>query len=163
MPELVASPQANLLAARALFETGKTVREVAAELSVSPATAWRLKHSDAVSSDDVHQCSKTLADRHTFAASLAIDTVIEQGLNGEFSKLHPLDLAKLSSTVLQAAGNYNLATGAKDLFSSLVSDYGIEASHSVSRITVTKSVSLDTSASSTPQPVVIAPTEKHGK
>ena len=158
MPELVSTP-GNLLAAKALFQAGKSTREVAAELRISPYSAWALKHKDNVDPESVQQCSKTLADRHTLAASLAIDTVIAQGLDGKFEDMDPLRLAQLSATVLKAAGEYNLSTGAKDLMSSFMNDYGLEASHSVSRITVTKSVSLESEGSQTPQPVVINPNE----
>lgn len=156
MPELAASPTANLLAATALYEAGKSTREVAAALGIDKTTAWRLRHKTPLDPDLVKSCSKRVSDTLILTATMAAETALDRGFNG-FEGVATKDLVIMAGKALESAGNYAAATGQNSGLGDLLSAFGIERSHSVSRVTMTQSVSIE---QATPQPVVITQIEK---
>lgn len=134
---------ATQVTATALLAQGQSCIAVAKQLGVSRSTVWRLRHQDLLDPELVQHASKSLADKTLLGATAAIDTFLDQAQNGELSKCHPLQLAKAVSVLAQSSGAYAALTGAQDTFAKLAAEYGIEPSHSVSRLTVTKQVSIE--------------------
>lgn len=143
MPALVASPVANHLAAQALFQSGKSCREVAKTLGISPATAWQYKHAELLDPSLVQHVSKTLADKALLSANAAVDTFLDKAENGELAKESPIALAKAASVLMQSAGAYAALSGAKDTLSQFVDEFGLQPTHASSKLTVTKSLTIE--------------------
>lgn len=150
MPQPV-STLANLATAKALFQTGASIRSVAKTLGVSPYSAWTFKHQDHPAPELVHSVSTTLADRMTLASSAAVDVLLDKALDGKLDEERAIDLAKMSSILAQSAGAYAALSGAKDTMSAMFSEFGISQSHSASRVTLEQKITVE----STPQPVVV--------
>ena len=131
---------ANVIVARALAEHGKSTTEIAKELRVSQSSAWRMTKDLSVDPETVQLASKTIADKLLQSANVMADTLLEKAYNGELDKESALSLAKASSIMLQSSGAYAALSGAKDTWLTLQEQFGIAASHSVSRVTVTRQV-----------------------
>ena len=143
MPNLVASPTANRLAAQALFQAGQTCRQVAKTLGISAATAWQYKHAELLDPVLVQHVSKTLADKALLSANAAVDVFLDKAESGELAGESPIALAKAASVLMQSAGAYAALSGAKDTLASFVDDFGLSPSHTSSKVTLTKSVSIE--------------------
>jgi hypothetical protein len=152
MPELLASDTANALAASALYQQGKSSREVAQILGCSPATAWRLKHRELLDPALIQHVSQTIATKAMLGANAAIDTLLDKAESDELKESTPAALAKTASILLQSATAYAASSGAKDTFLQMVEEFGLQTSHTSSTLTVTQRVTL---TSSTPAPVAL--------
>ena len=147
-PARITTP-GNQALATALYQQGKSVRQVAVALRCSPAGAWRLKHhADSVDSDTLHAMAGTLADRMVHAASLAVDVFHEQAYSGRLNEETPLAVAKAAGVLLCSAGSYAALSGSKDIMAQLVDQYGIAPSHTAHSVTVTQAVTLTSGAAS---------------
>lgn len=135
---VAASPEANALAAQALYEQGYSCSKVAKQLNVSRATAWRLKHSTLLDPSLIQHVSKTLADKALLGANAAVDTFLDKAENGELAHETPMALAKSASILMQSAGAYAALSGAKDTLSQFVDDFGLQPTHTASKLTITK-------------------------
>lgn len=156
MPATVSSPEANRVAVQALYAQGKSTREIAQILGMDRSTAWRLRHQVNHDQETIQHASKSIADRLLLVASHATDTVLDKAESGELDELQPKQLVDMAANALRSAGEYAALSGAKDLMTSIMSDYGIESSHSSSRLTLTKQLTIE----QTPQPVVIEATKQ---
>lgn len=143
-----ASTLANHLTAHALFETGVSIRSVAKQLNISPHTAWALKHRDIPDPSLIQHISKTISDKLLLAASSATDTILDKAMNDELKDERPIELAKMASICLQSAGAYAALSGAKDTMSAIAHEFGIQSSHSASRVTLEQKITVE-SASTT--------------
>jgi hypothetical protein len=157
MPDLAYSATANVIAAQALYDSGKNATEVASTLGISISTACRLRNQALLDPDLIKHASKTVSDKLTLVASLAADEALEAGITGKFKTIPAKDLTRIAATSLEAAGAHAAASGSNTGFGELSAVYGLEGSHSVSRVTLTKSITVEQSG---PQPVVVNPTEK---
>lgn len=146
-----ALPDHLRLSAHSFFAQGLSIRQVANKLGISSSSAWKLKSDDRVDPDAFHLVSKTLANKLLLASSGATDALLDQIEEGKLAEEKPIELAKIASITAQAAGAYSMQSGAADTLSQLMTHYGLEPSQSVSRVTVTQQIAVE----STPQPVVV--------
>ena len=147
-PARITTPGNQALAA-ALYQQGKTTREVASALQCSPAAAWRLKHhTGTVDPLAAHAIAESLADRMVHAASLAVDVFHEQAYSGRLNEETPLAVAKAAGVLLCSAGSYAALSGSKDIMAQLVDQYGIAPSHTAHSVTVTQAVTLTSGSTS---------------
>lgn len=142
MPKNIATP-AVILAAQAMYENGQSTRDVAKSLHLSPATAWRLKHTAILDPEIVQHASKTIADKLLLSATAAVDTYLDKAQAGELTKERPKDLIRTATLALEGAGQYAALSGAKDMLANAFDTYGIQPSHSASRITLEQKVTVE--------------------
>ena len=153
MPDVAPSAVANAVAASALYERGYSSRQVAKELGLSPATAWRLKHQALADPELIRDATKSIANKMVLASTGAMDELLDRVETGKLNTERAVDLAKIASICLQSAGAYSALSGAKDLMSNLSESYGIQPSHSSSRMTFKQELSVE----STPQHIDSGP------
>jgi len=153
MPEIVSTP-ANILTAQALFQTGASIRQVATTLGVSPYSAWAFKHRDNIDPALVQHISKSITDKLLLASSSAVDTILDQAMEGKLAQEKPIELAKIASICLQSAGAYAASCGSRDMLGSMMTEFGVVQSHSASRVTLEQKITVEQHTPA-PQPVGI--------
>jgi transcriptional regulator with XRE-family HTH domain len=151
MPAMVASPVANHLAVEALFAAGKTARQIAETLGMDRSTVWRMRHASLVDPALIQHVSKSLADKALLGANAAVDEFLDKAENGDLANESPIALAKAASVLMQSAGAYAALSGAKDTLSQFVDEFGLAPTHTASKLTLTKTVTIEQSQNNEPQ------------
>src|SRR5215831_2765925 len=151
MPEIVSTP-GHQLAVQALFDSGQNGTQIAQALGLSVGTVYRLRNQSLLDPDLIRHASKTVSDKLTLVASMAADEALQQSVTGQWAQMPAKDLVLMASKALEASGTYAALGGTNDPLAAIASAYAVEPAHAVSRITVTKQVTVESSA---PQPVVI--------
>ena len=139
--ELPASTQAL---ACSMLDEGQTVRNVAHQLSISSASAGRLRHQALLDPDLIHHANKHLSNKLLLVSNGATDELLDKALNGELKKEKAIELAKIASITAQASVAFATVSGGKDTLSGFMAAIGVEQSHSVSKVTMTQQISVET-------------------
>lgn len=148
---MVASPVANHLAVEALFAAGKTARQIAETLGMDRSTVWRMRHASLVDPALIQHVSKSLADKALLGANAAVDEFLDKAENGDLANESPIALAKAASVLMQSAGAYAALSGAKDTLSQFVDEFGLAPTHTASKLTLTKTITVEQSQNNEPQ------------
>jgi hypothetical protein len=151
MPSMVASPVANHLAVESLFAAGKTARQIAETLGMNRSTVWRMRHASLVDPALIQHVSKSLADKALLGANAAVDEFLDKAEAGELANESPIALAKAASVLMQSAGAYAALSGAKDTLSQFVDEFGLAPTHTASKLTLTKTITVEQSQNNEPQ------------
>lgn len=147
-------PLASPLLLGALIESGIPSKIAARDLKICQATVWRDKHRDLLDPEILAHANKTISDKMVLGATAAMDEFLDQVATGALTLSKPGALVKMASNALEAAGRYSALCGAQSFLKDTLAQYGVEPSHSVSRITLEQRVTVENN-SATPQPVVM--------
>jgi hypothetical protein len=148
----VATSESTKLVAASLFDSGASVRKVAQTLDISRATAASLRHTELLDPALIHHVSRHLSTKQLLVSDGATNELLDKALNGELKNEKPIELAKIASIMAQSSVAYASVCGARDTLGALASQYGLESSHSVSKVTVTQAVSIETTSPSGREP-----------
>jgi hypothetical protein len=145
MPRVQSIP----LAIKALAASGMKPLQIAAQLGVNRATVWRHRHDDLLDPALIQHASKTIADKMLLGATAAMDTFLDKAEEGQLNLCSPSALIKMSATALEASQAYAMACGANSFLKDTLSNYGVEQSHSVSRVTMEQRLTVEAAGVST--------------
>jgi hypothetical protein len=133
----------------ALLQTGHGPSTVAKQLGISRATVWTLRHQALLDPALIQHASKTIADKMLLGATAAMDTFLDKAEEGQLNQCSPSALIKMSATALEASQAYAMACGANSFLKDTLSNYGVEQSHSVSRVTMEQRITVEAASAST--------------
>jgi len=128
---------------KAMLANGDSIAHIARELDLNRQSVAKYRHSDLLDPDYLDHIDKTLASKAKVAADAMISTILDQAESGELAKAAPTSLAKGAAVMIQSASALTALKGATDTISDLLQNYGVQASHSVSRLTMEKKVTVD--------------------
>jgi hypothetical protein len=129
-----------------MVQAGRTEREIVAAVGCVRSTVWKIKHQDLLDPELVDHASRTIANKLLLGATAAMDTYLDKATAGELNKEQPGRLIKMAATALDSYSTYAALSGAKDVLNNMLSDFGVQPSHSASRMTVEQKITVESAS-----------------